>query len=116
VTTSPNAVLQNGDIGGLSGAPQWCSLVWKGFTRPAAWRCHLSLFHSPEMHKNLIARIPSVTGRDLREWFRSLENGPAFLRCTERAHWLADEHGLSHGYASAIVHEYEVQRSIRLNF
>ena len=116
MTPSPNVVLQNGDIGGLSGARLWCSLVWKGFTRPAAWRCHLSLFHSPEMHKNLIARIPSVTGRDLREWFRSLENGPAFLRCTERAHWLADEHGLTHGYASAIVHEYEIQRSIRLNF
>jgi len=116
VTPSPNVVLQNGDIGGLSGAPRWCSLVWKGFTRPAAWRCHLSLFHSPEMHKNLIARIPTVTGRDLREWFSRLENGPAFLRCTERAHWLADEHGLTHGYASAIVHEYEVQRSIRLNF
>ena len=116
MTASPNAVLQKGDIGGLSGAPLWCSLIWKGFTRPAAWRCHLSLFHSPEMHKNLIARIPTVTGRDLREWFRSLENGPAFLRCTERAHWLADEHGLTHGYASAIVHEYEIQRSIRLNF
>jgi Domain of unknown function (DUF4287) len=74
----------------------------------------LSLTHSPEMHKNLIARIPSVTGRDLREWFSRLESGPAFLRCTERAHWLADEHGLTHGYASAIVHEYEVQRRSRL--
>ena len=74
----------------------------------------MSLTHSPEMHKNLIARIPSVTGRDLREWFRSLESGPAFLRCDERATWLADEHGLTYGYASAIVHEYEVQRGSRL--
>ena len=57
-------------------------------------RCQLSLNHSPELHKNLIARIPDVTGRDLPEWFRSLESGPAFLRCEERAHWLADEHGL----------------------
>ena len=65
------------------------------------------------MHKNLIARIPSVTGRDLREWFSSIESGPAFLRLAERAQWLADEHGLTHGYASAIVHEFEVQR--RLN-
>jgi hypothetical protein len=70
--------------------------------------------HSPEMHKNLIARIPVVTGRDLREWFRRLESGPAFARCDERAYWLADEHGLTHGYASAIVHEYERQRRIRL--
>jgi hypothetical protein len=75
----------------------------------------LSLNRSPELHKNLIARIPSVTGRDLLEWFRSLESGPAFLRCEERAHWLADEHGLSHGYASAIVHEYEMRRRSRLN-
>jgi hypothetical protein len=37
------------------------------------------------------------------------------MRCTERAHWLADEHGLSHGYASAIVHEYALQRSSRLS-
>jgi hypothetical protein len=73
----------------------------------------LSLTHSPEMHKNLIARIPTVTGRDLREWFSRIESGPAFLRCAERATWLQDEHGLTHGYASAIVHEYEVQR--RLN-
>jgi predicted neutral ceramidase superfamily lipid hydrolase len=36
--------------------------------------------------------------------------------CEERAHWLSDEHGLSHGYASAIVHEYERQRRIRLNY
>jgi Domain of unknown function (DUF4287) len=75
----------------------------------------LSLTHSPEMHKNLIARIPVVTGRDLREWFRSLESGPSFVRCDERAHWLADEHGLTHGYASAIVIEYERQRRIGLS-
>ncbi len=81
----------------------------------AQWRCQLTLNHSPETHKNLIARIPSVTGRDLPEWFASLESGPAFLRCEERAHWLADEHGLTHGYASAIVHEYEYRRRIRLN-
>jgi len=73
----------------------------------------LSLTHSPEMHKNLIARIPIVTGRELREWFHRLESGPAFSRCEERAHWLADEHGLTNGYASAIVHEYEVQRRLR---
>lgn len=73
----------------------------------------MSWTHSPEMHKNLIARIPTVTGRDLREWFRSIESGPAFLRCEERATWLADEHGLTHGYAYALVHEYEVQRRAR---
>jgi Domain of unknown function (DUF4287) len=80
-----------------------------------ARRCPLSLIHSPEMHKNLIARIPRVTGSDLREWFHRLESGPAFMRCAERATWLADEHGLTCAYATAIVHEYEVQRRTRLN-
>ena len=75
----------------------------------------MSLIHSPNLHSSLIARIPVVTGRDLAEWFHRLESGPAFLRREERAHWLADEHGLTHGYASAIVHEYELRRRIRLN-
>ena len=90
------------------------ALVHARTKRSSIWRCQLSLNHSTEMHKNLIARIPGVTGRDLPEWFRSLESGPAFLRCEERAHWLADEHNLSHGYATAIVHEYEMRRRIRL--
>ena len=81
----------------------------------AAWRCPLSLIRSPEVHKNLIARIPRVTGSDLREWFHRLESGPSFMRHAERATWLADEHGLTHAYAAAIVHEYEVQRRMRLN-
>ena len=46
----------------------------------------MSLNHSPEMHQNIIARIPSVTGRELREWFMRLESGPPFSRCEERAH------------------------------
>jgi hypothetical protein len=37
------------------------------------------------------------------------------MRHSERATWLADEHGLCHAYASAIVHEYEVRRRGRLN-
>lgn len=74
----------------------------------------MSLNCSPETHQNLIARIPVVTGRALHEWFESIDNGPAFLRCEERATWLADEHGLSHGYANAIVHEYERRRRARL--
>jgi Domain of unknown function (DUF4287) len=97
----------------LSGTPGWCTLNKKdrrGLEVP------VTLNHSPETHKNLIARIPSVTGRDLVEWFRRLESGPAFLRCEEWAHWLSDEHGLSHGYARAIVHEYELRRRTRLNY
>lgn len=66
-------------------------------------------------HKNLIARIPRVTGSELREWFVRLDSGPAFLRVEERAQWLAEEHGISIGYATAIVHEWEMQRRLRLN-
>jgi Domain of unknown function (DUF4287) len=75
----------------------------------------MSLTHSPSMHNSLIARIPVVTGRDLAEWFSRLESGPAFLRRDERAHWLADDAGISHGYAHALVHEYELRRRLRLN-
>ena len=79
------------------------------------WRCQLSLIHSPNLHSSLIARIPVVTGHALDEWFHRLESGPAFLRREERAHWLADEGGISCGYAYAIVHEYEMRRRLRLN-
>jgi len=72
------------------------------------------LTRPPETHKNLIARIPRVTGFDLREWFVRLESGPAFLRCEERARWLAGNYGISNGYANAIVHEYEFRRRIHL--
>ena len=75
----------------------------------------MSLIHSPNLHSSLIARIPVVTGRDLAEWFHRLESGPAFLRREERAHWLADDAGISCGYAYAIVHEYEMRRRLRLN-
>ena len=73
----------------------------------------MSLTHSPDMHKSLIARIPSQTGRELAEWFSHLDSGPA-LRRDERANWLADEHGICDRYAAAIVYEYEVRRKLRL--
>ena len=66
----------------------------------------MSLSHSPSLHSSLIARIPVVTGRDLAEWFHRLESGPAFLRREERAHWLADEAGISCGYAYACGSAY----------
>jgi len=72
----------------------------------------MSMNHSLETQSKLIARVPSITGRELPEWFRTIDNGPAFLRCEERANWLADEHGLTHGYASAIVYEHERRRRL----
>jgi hypothetical protein len=70
----------------------------------------MSLIHSPDTHKSLIARIPLQTGRELAEWFSRLESGPAFARKEERANWLADEHGICDHYAVAIVREWEIRR------
>lgn len=75
----------------------------------------MSLMHSLDTHRSLIARIPFVTGRELSEWFSHLESGPAFLRHEERANWLADEHGICDRYAAAIVREYEIRRRLRLS-
>ena len=66
----------------------------------------MTLHHSEETHRNLVARIPSVTGRQLPEWFRALEAGPAFGRFDDRVNWLRDEFGLAHGHATAIVLEH----------
>ncbi|MBD0292185.1 MAG: DUF4287 domain-containing protein [Jiangellaceae bacterium] len=73
----------------------------------------MSLNHSEETHRNLVARVPGATGRELPEWFRALEAGPAFLRFDDRVRWLRDEHGLSHGHATAIVHEHDLRRAQR---
>jgi glycosyltransferase involved in cell wall biosynthesis len=73
----------------------------------------MSLTHSPDTHKSLIARIPRQTGSELAEWFTRLESGPAFLRRDERVNWLADEHGICDRYAVAIVQEYEIRRQLR---
>ncbi|MGI8698735.1 MAG: DUF4287 domain-containing protein [Mycobacteriales bacterium] len=70
----------------------------------------MSLHHSAETHQSLLARIPEVTRRDLREWFRCLEDGPGLLRFEERVNWLQDEHELPHSYATAIVHEHDRRR------
>jgi hypothetical protein len=73
----------------------------------------MSLHHSEATHEQLISRVPQVTGRDLPEWFRALEDGPALLRFDERVNWLRDEHNLSHGHATAIVHEHDLRRARR---
>ncbi|RJK97930.1 DUF4287 domain-containing protein [Vallicoccus soli] len=69
--------------------------------------------HSEETHKQLLARIPAVTGKDLPTWLAALEAGPSLLRFDERVNWLRDEHDLPHGYASAIVHEHDLRRGQR---
>ena len=69
--------------------------------------------HSEDTHQQLLARIPTVTGRELSEWYEALEAGPGLLRFEERVNWLRDEHDLAHGHASAIVHEHDRRRSQR---
>lgn len=69
--------------------------------------------HSEETHEQLLSRIPDATGRELPHWMQALEEGPGLLRFEERVNWLRDEHALSHGYATAIVHEYDKRRSQR---
>jgi hypothetical protein len=57
--------------------------------------------------------VAKATGRELPEWFKALEAGPSLLRFDERVNWLRDEHSLSHGYATAIVHEHDRVRAHR---
>jgi hypothetical protein len=73
----------------------------------------MSLHHSEETHRNLVARVPEATGRGLPEWFRTMEDGPSFLRFDDRVNWLRDEFGISHGHATAIVHEHNLVRAHR---
>ena len=71
------------------------------------------LHHSEETHTELLARVPTHTGRELSEWFEAVENGPSLTRFEERVNWLRDEHDLPHGYATAIVHEHDKIRLAR---
>lgn len=73
----------------------------------------MALHHSEETHQLLVAKIPSATGRQLREWFSRLDSGPGFLRFEDRVNWLRDEFGLAHGHATAIVHEHNLRRAHR---
>ena len=75
----------------------------------------MGLHHSEETHQQLIARIPKATGREVPEWLQALEAGPWQARFEDRVNWLRDEHGLSHGHASAIVHEHDLKRASRLS-
>jgi hypothetical protein len=73
----------------------------------------MSLHHSEQTHQQLVSRLAAVTGRPLQAWFEALEAGPALSRFDERVNWLRDEHGLAHGFATAIVHEHDRMRAAR---
>jgi hypothetical protein len=73
----------------------------------------MSMIFSEETHRNLLSRIPQCTGREVGEWLRTVDDGPAFLRFDEKVSWLRSEHDLSYGHAKAIVHEYDLRRAAR---
>jgi len=72
-----------------------------------------SMHHSEQTHANLVARLPEATGRELDEWFKVVQDGPALTRFEERVHWLQDEYDLPHSYATAVVHEFDMVRAAR---
>ncbi|MFN8125454.1 MAG: DUF4287 domain-containing protein [Candidatus Nanopelagicales bacterium] len=73
----------------------------------------MTLHHSEDTHRQLVERIPAATGKELTEWYAVLEDGPALSRFDERVSWLRSEYDLSHGQATAIVHEYDKVRAAR---
>jgi hypothetical protein len=73
----------------------------------------MSMHHSLQTHRNLLARIPHVTGRALADWIREVDAGPGLTRFEERVNWLRYEFNLPHSYASAIVHEHDLQKAAR---
>jgi uncharacterized protein DUF4287 len=73
----------------------------------------MSMHHSDQTHRNLLARIPQATGRALTDWFREVDAGPGLIRFEERVNWLRYEFDLPHSYACAIVHEHDLRRAAR---
>lgn len=69
------------------------------------------MHHSEETHKQLVAKVPEVTGKSIKEWFGLLEAGPSLSRFDDRVVWLQDEYELPHGHATAIVHEHDLHRA-----
>jgi hypothetical protein len=73
----------------------------------------MSMHHSVQTHHNLLPPIPQVTGRALADWIREVDAGPGLTRFEERVNWLRYEFNLPHNYASAIVHEHDLQKAAR---
>jgi len=73
----------------------------------------MSVVFSEETHRNLLARIPHCTGREVSDWLRAVDEGPSFLRFDEKVSWLRGEYDLAYGHAKAIVHEYDMRRAAR---
>lgn len=70
----------------------------------------MPLNHSIEMHNGVLQRVPEITGRQIPQWFETLDDGPALLRFEDRVSWLRGEYDMPLGYAQAIVHEHDLRR------
>ncbi|MFC0601385.1 DUF4287 domain-containing protein [Streptomyces palmae] len=68
---------------------------------------------SEETHRNLLARIPERTGREVADWMRTVDEGPSLIRFEEKVSWLRGAHGLAYGHAKAIIHEHDLRRAAR---
>jgi hypothetical protein len=73
----------------------------------------MSHIFSEETHRQLISKIPQCTGREISDWLRTVDEGPAFFRFDEKVSWLRGQHDLSYGYAKAIIHEHDLRRAAR---
>lgn len=73
----------------------------------------MSLVFSEETHRNLLSRIPHCTGREVSDWLRTVDDGPALVRFDEKVAWLRGEYDLAYGHAKAIIHEYDLRRAAR---
>ncbi|WP_435888896.1 DUF4287 domain-containing protein, partial [Streptomyces niveus] len=52
----------------------------------------MSLVFSEETHRNLLSRIPQCTGREISDWLRTVDDGPALVRFDEKVAWLRGEY------------------------
>ncbi|MGW7431925.1 DUF4287 domain-containing protein [Streptomyces sp. NPDC054861] len=73
----------------------------------------MSHVFSEETYRNLLARIPHCTGREVSDWLRAVEEGPSLVRFEEKVSWLRGEHDLAYSHAKAIIHEYDLRRAAR---
>ncbi|MBB5939147.1 DUF4287 domain-containing protein [Streptomyces zagrosensis] len=73
----------------------------------------MSQVFSAETHHNLLSRIPECTGREVADWLRTVDEGPALFRFEEKVSWLRGEHKLAYGHAKAIIHEHDLRRAAR---
>ena len=61
----------------------------------------MSHVFSEETHRNLLSRIPHCTGREISDWLRTVDEGPASSASTRRSAGCASEHDLAYGHAKA---------------